>query len=210
MREDDTLDSAILAGVDARLLDVHTQLRGTVVSYDETNKTCVVELGTKRAISDGAGGVVYQKLPNLLDVPVAWPSSGGFVLHWPLPAGSSVFVTFDEQDSQRWEDTGQASEPGWLERFGLSSALAHPYAREAVVTTGACMVCPSPFSFGDSTAAKAVAIAEKVEAQLSTLKSAISGAAVVASDGGAAFKANILGALSSWPASTAATKLKAE
>jgi phage gp45-like len=43
---------------------------------------------------------------------------------------------------------------------------------------------------------------------LATLKSAISGAAVVAGDGGAAFKANILAALSTWP--VGATKVKAE
>lgn len=43
---------------------------------------------------------------------------------------------------------------------------------------------------------------------LTTLKSAIQGAAVVANDGGAAFKANLLAALASWPTGT--TKLKGE
>lgn len=43
---------------------------------------------------------------------------------------------------------------------------------------------------------------------LATLKDAIAGAAVVAGDGGAAFKANLLAALSNWPTGT--TKLKGE
>jgi phage baseplate assembly protein V len=56
----------------------------------------------------------------------------------------------------------------------------------------------------------AVALASKVAAQLTALKSAISGAVVVPMDGGASFKATLLAALASWPASTASTKVKAE
>lgn len=58
-----------------------------------------------------------------------------------------------------------------------------------------------------------VALASLVNQRLADLKSAISGAACTAGDGGAAFKANIVLALASinpsWPASTAATKVKA-
>lgn len=54
-----------------------------------------------------------------------------------------------------------------------------------------------------------VALSSSVGSQLSTLKSAISGAAVIAGDGGASFKAAIVAALSVWPGSVAATKVKA-
>jgi len=59
-------------------------------------------------------------------------------------------------------------------------------------------------------AANEVALHNLVESELASLKSAISGAAVVANDGGAALQTNIIGALSSWPGSTAASKVKAE
>jgi hypothetical protein len=55
-----------------------------------------------------------------------------------------------------------------------------------------------------------VALHNLVEDEMTALKNAISGAAVVAGDGGAAFKANILAALTTWPGSTAAAKVKAE
>lgn len=127
------------------------------------------------------------------------------MLHWPLPAGSSVFVTFDEQDSQRWEASGEVSEPGWLERFGLSSPLAHPYSRVPIATNGAGMPCPSPFSFGDPAAAKAVAIAQKVETELDKIAATLitgsnSGGSVVFDTPYAAPTAGI----------TAAEKLKSE
>jgi len=54
-----------------------------------------------------------------------------------------------------------------------------------------------------------VAMAAQVTAQLTALKTAIAGAAVVPMDGGAAFKAALVASLSSWPASVAATKTRA-
>jgi hypothetical protein len=55
-----------------------------------------------------------------------------------------------------------------------------------------------------------VALHNLVEAQLTTLKNAISGAACTPGDGGAAFKAAIVAALATWPGSTAAAKVKAK
>jgi hypothetical protein len=62
---------------------------------------------------------------------------------------------------------------------------------------------------GAATGAAFVALASSVTTQLAALKSAISGAAVVPNDGGAAFKTNLIAALSSWPGDVAATKTKA-
>lgn len=59
-------------------------------------------------------------------------------------------------------------------------------------------------------ATKLVALAELVQDELSDIKNAISGAAVTPGDGGAAFKSNIIAALSGFPASVAATKVKAQ
>jgi len=59
-------------------------------------------------------------------------------------------------------------------------------------------------------AAHEVALHNLVEDELDALKSAVSGAGVTAGDGGAAFKANILSALASWPGSTGASKVRAE
>lgn len=63
---------------------------------------------------------------------------------------------------------------------------------------------------GSDSATELVALASLVEAQLTTLRTAISTASVTSGDGGAAFKSSLLGALADWPASTAAAKVKAE
>lgn len=58
-------------------------------------------------------------------------------------------------------------------------------------------------------AGELVALSNLVTSQLTALKAAINGAAVVPGDGGATFKANIMAALASWPSTVAATKTKA-
>lgn len=202
-REDSTLAEPIAAAVAAGLLDVHTQLRGTVVSYDEGAKTCEVQIGTRLAVPDGNGGTVYQAFPNLTHVPVAWPSAGGFMLHFPLPVGSSVFVSFDEQDAQQWETNGERADPKWLERFPLASALAHPYSRTPIATSGANMPCPSPFSFGNAAAAHEVTRDDLLQSLISDLVTWVQ-TGVAPSGGGPV----TYGPFS--PSATAASKLKAE
>ena len=62
---------------------------------------------------------------------------------------------------------------------------------------------------GAETGSDFVALAGLVNTNMVALKSAIAAAAVVATDGGAAFKANLSAALSAWPVSMAATAAKA-
>lgn len=62
---------------------------------------------------------------------------------------------------------------------------------------------------GADTAAEFVVLATKLTTELNVLKAAISSAPVTPMDGGAAFKAAIVGALGSWPGDIAATKAKA-
>jgi phage baseplate assembly protein V len=75
---------------------------------------------------------------------------------------------------------------------------------------GRIVVEDSEIRLGSDSASSFVALAGAVEAQLNTLKSAISATVVVAGDGGASFKATLLTALATWPSSTAASKVKAE
>jgi len=204
-RQDLELSDLLRQAVEGFLLDLHTQMRGNVVSYDEATKTCEVKIAAKRPVPDGAGGYVMQDIPNIPNVPVAWPSAGGFILHFPLAVGDSVFLTFDEVDVQRWEGNGEVCEPGWLERHGLSCPLAHPYSRLAIATTGANMVCPSPFSFGNAVAAHLLARADKLETELGKIALAFS--TFIPGSGGASFP-NAYSAPSS--GSTACTKVKSE
>lgn len=206
-RQDDALDAAINAGTKGALLDVWTQARGNVVSYDEATKTCEIKLAMRFPVPDGDGGHIMQDLPNLTNVPVAWIAAGGFLFHLPLAAGDAVYVTFDGHDAQPWEKTGLTSDVTWFEQHGMSSPLAHPYSRLPIASDGANMVCPTPFSFGNVASAKFLAWAETVDANFQKIADMFSTWVIVPNDGGGALK-TLSGSLSFDP--VACTKVKSE
>lgn len=143
--------------------------------------------------------------------------------HWRAGAGE---VT-DPGDLRRQHLSHAVAIPGLYVR---RKALAHASATDLVmgddegtrlaikpdgtvtVTTGAGVAlqidADGTVHLGGA-AGELVAMAALVTAQLTALKTAIAGAAVVPGDGGASFKAALLGTLSSWPESVAATKTKA-
>jgi hypothetical protein len=101
-------------------------------------------------------------------------------------SGDPVLLVFCEREFDAdLEDAGEER------RHGVGAAIAVPLIARA----------------GDTT--DFVALAGLVEAQFVALADAIQNAAVVAGDGGATFKTNLLLNLASWPASVAATKMKA-
>jgi hypothetical protein len=63
---------------------------------------------------------------------------------------------------------------------------------------------------GEASPAYGVALAEKVQAELTTLKGALTSAVTVPMDGGTSFKATVLAALASWPSAVGSGTVKAK
>lgn len=210
---DPTLSETISDALESAFVDVHTALPGRVKSYDASKQTADVEPMIRRAIRDTEGKIVNESLPVIPNVPIAWMRGGGFIFHFPLAAGDFVLLIFSEAATAQWRESGTLSDAGDITRHGLSYAFAIPGIAPnsgAASPTGANVVAPTPLSIGNAGTAQFVALEPLVSAQLGVLKAAIAGAAVVAGDGGAAFKAAIVAALSAWPATMASAKLKAE
>lgn len=124
------------------------------------------------------------RLPGLSKVPYR-PATPG--MSYTVPAGARCLVGFRDGSPQ------QPYIASWVS--GTPSTVSMPVS--------------SLIHLGATTGADFVALAALVEAELSTLKAAINGAAVVAGDGGAAFKANLILALAGWPGSVGASRVKA-
>jgi hypothetical protein len=124
------------------------------------------------------------RLPDILPVSMVPGIAGA---HAQLTPGAEVFVEFEEGDRTKPIITGFAGKDG----VGFVPVSMTLDATTEVVLGG--------------TGATPVAL----KSDLSTLLGAISGAAVGSADGGAAFKANILSALSSAGFPVSATKVKA-
>lgn len=188
-RSDVTIQEVLREAIDARLLDVHTALPCTVLSYDPISERAKVRPGVRRALLDADDKPAFEALPDLPEIPVLCAAG--------LAPGDLVLLVFSEVDAQGWEDSGTVSNPRDVTRHGFSSPFAIPFPKPG-----------APLVVGNPLLAQFVANATLVSAQLDSLKAAIAGWTPVAADGGAALKT----ALTAWlalPSDVAATRLKA-
>lgn len=163
---------------------------GKVESYDAIRRVARVKPMVAVPYRDGDGARQTQELDAVHAVPVCWPGEVA------LAAGDGVLLIFCDFDIGAWRDStsGKPADPGDETAHGPVGAVCLPgldtSARKAAEVNDA------------------VALATLVAAQLTALKSAISGTVIVPNDGGASFKSTLLAALSSWPATVASTKVK--
>lgn len=124
------LAELLRTALDSRLLDLHTAMPGTIVSYDASTQTATVQPGIRRSLDD-----TLETLPSIPNVPIAWPAGGGMGLKFQLSAGDSVMLVFSEASFSTWRTSGQISDPSDESRHSLSYPLAFPFAREGLDPT---------------------------------------------------------------------------
>jgi hypothetical protein len=102
---------------------VHTDLPGVVVEYDASKRRATVQPSLKRR----AGNKEYIPFPLLIDVPVQYPGTKRWTIHFPLEAGDEVSVYFSERALEAWKDVGQDGiEDPDPRRYSLSDAYCVP------------------------------------------------------------------------------------
>lgn len=115
--------------IESRLADVHTSIPARIVSYDADKQVADCEIVIRRAEQTDSGSVVHEDYPVIPNVPVGWPSGGGYSLQFPLEKGDGVWLVFSEAAIAQWRETGELSAPGDLDRHDLSYPIALPCAR---------------------------------------------------------------------------------
>ena len=84
---------------------VHTAMPGIVISYEaEPKPRARVQPALDLLFDDGT----TMPRAQILDVPVSWPTAGGYRIHMPLTAGDSVWLVFCERDITGFKQTGAA------------------------------------------------------------------------------------------------------
>lgn len=158
---------------------------------------------------------------------VSWGAGAGAGIFWPVAVDDEVLVLFPGGDPNRAVALPGLPSESALPPDGWDNAkiLVEGVDRDVEVATGQdasratlkitassgeVVVTSSSIRLGSSSATDFVALASLVTTQLETLKAAIDGAAVSGGDGGATFKANLIAALTAWPASVAASKTRSE
>lgn len=81
---------------------------GIIVSYDQSTKRCKVTPAINIRKTDGS---TLTPSP-IVNVPVVWPSGGGFTLISPLPEGEPVEICFSQRGITKFKETFGQSDPG--------------------------------------------------------------------------------------------------
>lgn len=196
------------AAIKAALGQLHTAFVATFVSYNPS--TGLAEIQPSVHIVNNTTGETKPRaiIPN---VPVLFPNGNGVGIRWEPQPGDKCFCIVNERSIDRWIDSGSCEDPQTIRRHDMTDALCFPFATEAnSPQTNGILIDKDGLVTVGVVATDFVSIGTLVEAELSKILAAITGAAVVAGDGGAAFKAAIIAALVGFPSTTKASNLKAE
>jgi hypothetical protein len=181
-----SLAQLLKQAIENRLLDVHTALIAKVESYDAKKQRANVSPVLKRQIKNMEGKWVAEQLPILCDVPVLFPRSGGFFLHFPIRPGDFVQLIFNEVNVDEWLENTKPM-IACNQRFSLQGAIAIPGiypsvkaltdAHEDNLVLGKerglqIHIDGKKIRLGSADASQALAIASKVKAELEKIRTA--------------------------------------
>ena len=225
----------IVAAIESALLDVHVMLPGRVAKYNSATQTATVELQVKRVLPQG-NRFATEDLPVLENVPVAFMRTNEFMITVPVKEGTTGMVIFSEMSLDQWRSKGTNTSPGDIGRHTLTGGVFQPGLSPVAQTIlpatlggddigedlvmgsiggGQLRVKPSGTveavagGTGGQSADGFVSMALKTKAGLQTIVDAITNAATGGSDGGAAYKTNMIALLTDPVASVASSNLKA-
>jgi hypothetical protein len=115
---------ATRAALDGKQAEMWTALPGIVESYDAERQTCTVQPTIKGKVETQGGAVSSVALPLLVDVPVIFPSGGGFTLTFPIAQGDECLVVFSCRCIDAWWQSGGVQEPLEARMHDLSDGFA--------------------------------------------------------------------------------------
>lgn len=116
-------------GLDGRQAQIWTAMPGIVESVDLDAMTIEVQLAIQGITTNADGTESHVNLPLLVDVPICFPSAGGFTLTLPIAAGDEVLVMIASRCIDAWWQNGGVGVPMEARMHDLSDGFAVPGPR---------------------------------------------------------------------------------
>jgi len=114
----------VKAAIDKRQLEVHTCLVGSVEAYYPDKQMVDVSPQLRQTLFDSDGNEVEESFPVIPNVPVAWPSAGGFRITFPIVKGDTCVLWFCERSLDEWLENGGVVTPIDPRVHDLTDAIA--------------------------------------------------------------------------------------
>lgn len=119
-------EEAMRLVLDGRQSILWTSLPGIVTKVTLAAMTCEIQPAIQGSIEDENGRVTLVNLPLLLDVPIVFPSAGGFALTFPIAVGDEVLVVMASRCIDAWWQAGGIQRPMEARMHDLSDGFAIP------------------------------------------------------------------------------------
>ena len=116
------LAQAIRFAIRQSLKDLYTCMPGIVESYDAETRRAVVK-GALRVVTTNKEEVEREAIHN---VPVMFPSGGGFTMTFPLERGDPVLLLYSQRGLANWKKTLGVAAPDTIGFFSEKDAFAIP------------------------------------------------------------------------------------
>jgi len=99
-------EEALRLAMDSRLAQVWTSIPAIVTAVNLGAMTISAQPAIQGKVEDALGNVTNTNLPLLINVPICFPSAGGFTLTFPIAAGDEVLVVFGSRCIDSWWQSG--------------------------------------------------------------------------------------------------------
>lgn len=124
-----SLVDSVEAAMNGNQAGVWTAIPGIVNSVNFAQMTCSVQPSIQGIVTNEDGTTSYENLPLLINVPIVFPSAGGFLITLPLAQGDEVLVIFSCRAIDAWWQQGDVQPPVETRMHDLSDGFAIPGPR---------------------------------------------------------------------------------
>jgi Phage protein Gp138 N-terminal domain len=114
--------------LDGRQACMWTAFPGIVQSVNFAQMTCVVQMAIQTSITDENNITTWVDTGTfpLTDVPICFPSAGGFTITMPMKAGDEVLIVIANRCIDAWWQSGGMQKPIEMRMHDLSDGFAIP------------------------------------------------------------------------------------
>lgn len=119
-------EEAMRQVLDGRQVGIWTAIPGIITSINLTEMTCEVQPAIQSIIVNQDGVAKPVDISVLPDVPLVFPSGGGFTVTFPMEVGDEVLVLFSSRCIDAWWQSGGVQQAMESRMHDLSDGFAIP------------------------------------------------------------------------------------
>lgn len=112
------------AQINNALLSINKMQPAIIMSYDAETRTVTAQVAIQREFVDENGDIQSINIPPCVDVPVVFPSGGGYEITFPVKEGDECILIFADRCIDAWHASGEISPPADYRQHDLSDAIA--------------------------------------------------------------------------------------